>query len=81
MNTKLTQPFESSDLALVAYLSLQFPIESIDKSNPRKAVFAFTKTKDLDEQVQSYWRGETRVEPRAYFDELKRIKSRIYAGR
>lgn len=81
MNTKLTQPFESSDLALVAYLSLQFPIESIDKSNPRKAVFIFSKTKALDEQVQSYWRGETQVEPRAYFDELRRIKSRIYAGR
>jgi len=82
MNTKLHQlPYETSDLALVAFLSLLFPIESIDKSNPRKAIFLFTQTQELDKQVRSYWRGETRVEPRAYFDELRRIKSRIYADR
>lgn len=73
--------FESSDLALVAFLSLISPIESIDKSNPRKAVFIFSQTQELDKQVRDYWRGETRVEPRAFFDALRRIKARIYADR
>jgi len=83
MNKKLNQDqyFQSSDLALVAYLSLSFPIESIDRSNPRKAVFCFKKSKELDENIQSYWRGETKVETRAYFDELRRIKARLYEGR
>lgn len=81
MNTKINQSaFQSSDLALVAYLALLFPIESIDRSNPRKAIFLLKQTKELNEQVQAYWRGDARVEPRAYFDELRRIKSRIYAG-
>jgi len=82
MNKQIQKPlFESSDLALVAFLSLLFPIESIDKTNPRKAIFLFSKTRELDEQVRGYWRGETRVEPRAYFDALRRIKARIYADR
>jgi len=83
MNKKLTQDqyFQSSDLALVACLSLSFPIESIDRSNPRKAVFCFKKSQELNERVQAYWRGETKVETRAYFDELRRIKARLYAGR
>jgi hypothetical protein len=81
MNTKLPQLYESSDLALVAYLSLSFPIESINKSNPRKAVFNFVQTTELDKQANAFWRGETRVEPRAYFDALRRIKSRLYEDR
>ena len=81
MNNNINQFFESSDLALVAFLSLLFPIENIDKSNPRKAIFLFKQTQELDKAVQDYWRGETRVEPRAFFDELRRIKSRLYADR
>lgn len=81
MNKQINQLFQSSDLALVSYLALLFPIESINKSNPRKTIFHFNQTEKLDEQVQNYWRGEARVEPRAYFDELRRIKSRIYAER
>ena len=79
MNTEIHhQLFESADLALVAFLSLSFPIESINKSNPRKAIFNFVQTAELNKQVKAYWRGETRVEPRAYFDALRRIKSRLY---
>lgn len=73
--------YQCSDLALVAYLSLSFPIESIDRSNSRKAVFYFKKSKELNEQIQAYWRGETKVETRTYFDELRRIKARLYEGR
>lgn len=81
MNKDINQFFESSDLALAAYLSALFPIESVDKSNPRKAIFLFKQTQELDKEVRAYWRGETRVEPRTYFDELRRIKSRLYADR
>lgn len=81
MNKQINQLFQSSDLALVSYLALLFPIESINKSNPKKTIFHFNQTEELDEQVQTYWRGMARVEPRAYFDELRRIKSRIYAER
>ena len=35
--TEKEQFYISSDLAIVAVLSLSYPIEAIDKSNPRKA--------------------------------------------
>ena len=81
MNNTINQLFESSDLALVTFLSLLFPIDNIDRSNPRRAVFLFKQTEELNKQVQAFWRGETHVEPRAYFDALRRIKSRLYEDR
>lgn len=74
--------YKTSDLALAATISLQFPIDFIDKtSNPRKAIFLFKQSKGLDKLIDSYWRDEARVNPRAYFDKLRSIKSRLYAGR
>jgi len=72
--------FKSSDLALAAVLFLFFPLEDIDKQNPRKALFLFEKDTDgrLDETVTDYWRGELKVEPRRYFEALRQIKARLY---
>jgi len=78
---ELKSLYKTSDLALAAIISLQSPIELIDRTNPRKALFFFKRSKKLDKAIKAYWRGETRVEPRAYFDELRRIKARLYEGR
>lgn len=68
-----------SDLALSTFLSLFFPIEKIDRSNPYKAQFSFLKTKELDSFVTAYWRGEVKVNPLAYFNQLRVIKTQIYS--
>lgn len=69
----------STDLALVAALSLHFPIEHIDKTNPRKARFSLKDSGALQALVQSYWRKELRIEPRSYYDQLRTLKSLLYS--
>lgn len=72
--------FRSSDLALVVALSLFFPIEAIEKDTSRKAHFLFRKDADNFEKVlKQYWSRELRVEPQAFFNQLKVIKARIYS--
>ena len=71
--------FTTNSLSLAAALSLTFPIESVDKTDPRKAQFVFKMTPELDEQVNQFWRQEMRVDPLKYFDEIRNIKSRLYA--
>lgn len=72
--------FETSDLALSTTISIWFPLQSVDKSEPRRVVFIFERTKDLDELVDKYWRKELLVEPRLYFDQLKSLKARLYSN-
>lgn len=66
-----------SDLSLVTALSLLFPIESTELVNNNKVIFVFLKSTELDMHVDSYWRGEMRVEPQRFFNQLKVIKTRI----
>lgn len=81
MNIKSTEFFISSDLSLATTASLFFPIVDIDKTNPRKAEFVFKRTQKLDDFIDSYWEKELRVEPQAYFSQLKAIKTRLYGER
>lgn len=79
---KLTNYFASYDLSLSAVISLYYPLELIDwTENPHKAKFLFKRDKQLDQLVASYWRGELRVDPQAYFSALKNIKGRLYESR
>lgn len=76
----LTLSFISADLALVTTLSLFFPITRIDKQNPRKVLFEFSRNKKLEAFTDRYWKKELLVEPRTYFDQLKSLKARIYGN-
>lgn len=70
---------EVGDFALATVISLFYPIEAIDRKNPRKAQFLFKQTDALDQLIERYWRGELRVEPQAYFNAMRIIKSRLYS--
>jgi hypothetical protein len=70
--------YQTSDLSLATMLSLYFPLWAVDKNNPSKAEFLFKREKGIDELVESFWRGELKVEPLAYFNQIKVIKSRLY---
>lgn len=70
--------FTSTNLSLVAVLSLWHPIEKIDKTNPGKVRFFFKQNDQLNKSIESYWEGNLRVEPLVYFNQLKAIKARLY---
>lgn len=78
MKNTLKEYYQTSDLSLATTISLFYPIQEIDKTDPRKASFSFKQDKKLGKLVDSYWRGELKVNPLAYFNELKNIKGRLY---
>jgi len=72
--------YSTSDLALASAIALYYPLEAVDKTqNPIKAQFLFKKDSKLDQLIESYWRGEMRIEPQSYFNRLKVIKARLYS--
>ena len=73
-----TTTYQTSDLACAAALSLFFTIESVDKADPRRAYFLFERSAKLDATLAKYQKQELRVEPRAYFDQIKALKTRLY---
>ena len=78
---KLKDYFSSSDLALVTAISLWYPIDAVDRQNPRRAIFLFKRDEKFDELLEAYWKQELKIEPQEYFNQLKIIKSRLYGER
>ncbi len=72
--------YQTSDLSLATTLSLWCPIEDIDRSNPRKAVFIFRKTPKLEKLIDQYFRNELKISPQVYFNQLRVVKARLYAN-
>ena len=81
VNLSLNDFYSTPDLALAATISLWYPIESIDRTNPSKALFQFKRDENLNQLIETYWKQELRIEPQAYFSQLKIIKSRLYGER
>jgi len=69
----------TSDLALVTTLSLKFPIEDIDRSNPRKAVFVFRRCPELEDLADQFFSNQLQVSPQVFFNQLRDVKNRLYA--
>ena len=80
-NLSLNDYYSTPDLALAAAISLWYPIETIDRTNSSKAHFLFKRDENLDRLVETFWKQELRIEPQAYFSQLKIIKSRLYGER
>ena len=70
--------FRTADLCLATILSLSFNIEAIERINPRKVQFVFRQDKKLDKLVDEFWKGEVRIEPQVFFNQLRMLKARIY---
>ena len=82
MNQQLNENYyQTSDLSLATTLSLFAPIEEIDRStNPRKALFIFRKTPELEKLIDQYFRNEIKISPQTYFNQLRVVKARLYAS-
>jgi len=69
----------TSDLALATTISLTFPIKDIDRSNPRKAVFVFHRSRELEKLADSYFTNKLKISPQVFFNQLRDVKARLYA--
>lgn len=72
---------ESSELPLgAALVCLGFPLDSLDKANPKRVVFIFKRSEELDLASKSFWDRKLLIEPLAFFEAQRYLKSRIYGG-
>lgn len=71
--------YKTSDLALAtALVSAGYKLEAIDRSDGHKALFIFENTIGVKKHVGYFWDDLMKVNPRAYFANLKALKSRLY---
>jgi len=62
-----------------ALLTYGYKLLSIDKENPKKALFVFLKDGDIDDTANAYFADKLELNARYYFDHLKALKNRLYS--
>ncbi len=62
-----------------ALISAGFELVSLDKANPRKVQFVFRREVGIEKVVDEYWADRLEVKARAFFDNTKMLKNRIYS--
>ncbi len=62
-----------------ALLCAGFELLSVEKSNPRKALFLFRKKIGIEETVDRYFGDRLEVKARSFFDHLKALKNKLYS--
>ena len=77
-NMKNEKYFDSSDLCEVAVLALHFPIESIDKVDPKRVIFFFKSSKELSEILKKLKDKKLKIEPQEFYAQIRAIKTMIY---
>ena len=71
--------FETTDMSLAVTIHyFGGIIETIDKTNPSRAIFIIKRDKGLNNVIQGFWSHSLQVEPAAFLNSLKETKSRLY---
>lgn len=65
--------------AAASLVTAGFELIELDKTNPRKVQFIFSRAIGIEKLVDEYWADKLEVKARSYFDNIKMIKSRIYS--
>lgn len=76
-NDKYTEIADISLASTIQYLG--FPVIALNR-DPRespKVSFIFTKSAELDDSINKYWQGLTTVEPRAFSNIIRELKTRV----
>jgi hypothetical protein len=72
--------FYTFDLGLsAALISAGFKLVSLDKTNLRKVQFIFNREAGIADVIDEYWTDRLEVKARAFFENTKMIKNRLYS--
>lgn len=72
--------FNTHDLGCSAsLLCAGFELLSLDKSNPRRVMFSFSRKDNIESVVEDYWANRLEVKGRMLFENIKMLKNRIYS--
>lgn len=73
--------FTTYDIGVsTALLCANFELLSVEKSNPRKALFVFRKKAGIEETANKYFADRLEVKARSFFDNLKALKNKLYGN-
>ncbi len=76
----LEESMQVSDLGCAAALATAgFELVALDRQNPRKIVFVFRRKTDILKVADEYWADHLKIKARAFFDNIKMLKNRIYS--
>jgi len=76
----MNQEFLTFDLGLAsALVTFGYKLLKLDKGNPRKVQFIFRREVDIEKVADDYWADCLEVKARAFFDNVKMLKNRIYS--
>jgi hypothetical protein len=70
--------YPTSDLGLIASLSLTYKIEKIDRTDPRKVLFYFIDSPELQKKVIAFTNKKLKVDAQSYYEQIRAIKIMIY---
>lgn len=72
--------FTTYDLGVsTALLCAGFELLSIDKENPRKALFIFQKVDGIEDVADQYFADRLELKARQFFDTIKALKNKLYS--
>lgn len=71
--------YKTTDLGLTASLTASgFAVADIDKSNPRRVVFLFDDSPELQQKVEQFWSQELKLPAAVLLEHIRLLKARIY---
>ena len=71
--------FSTYDLGVAAaLLSFGFEMLPLNRGDPRRTLFVFKQTGNIEEVANFYFANRLDIKARAYFDSLKAIKNMIH---
>ena len=77
--TKNDNQYETSDLGLTASLTASgYIVADIDKSNPRRVVFLFDNTPELQKTIEQFWSQDLKLPASVLLEHIRLLKARIY---
>ncbi len=77
LNNQLTK---TSDLGLASVINIYSPLVKLSRADIRRVEFVFHKTPEIETLIRQYWQRALSIEPQAYFQSMKTLKSRIYGN-
>jgi hypothetical protein len=72
--------YELSDFYCVAALVAQgFEIEALDKTSPKRCIFAFKNTEALQKAINHFWLRKTQLNVHTIFEAQRYVKNMMYS--
>jgi len=79
--TSKNEVFATTDLGIAAaMLTADFELLNLDKSDPRKVKFVFSRGEGITKVADDFWSNRLEQKVRAFWDNVKVLKNRLYSN-